>query len=150
MSAEDRAHGDRDIADLAGLEPGLRVLDLPAARGESALLRDLRVPAVIAVNRCDDPAQAHRVARTLGARGDGLGSTPPDEGFHTVVRLASTRATAETPAMRIVVVMDPVETVQVDGMCDEVVYPAPVTDELTGGFAATVDCNGGGHGAEIT
>jgi uncharacterized protein len=32
-----------------------------------ALLRDLRVPLVVAVNRCDDPTQATLVARQLGA-----------------------------------------------------------------------------------
>jgi len=32
-----------------------------------SLLADLRVPAVIAVNRCDDPAEAQRIARMLGA-----------------------------------------------------------------------------------
>ena len=43
----------------------------PAAGVElRSLLADLRVPAVIAVNRCDDHALAQRVARTLGARGD--------------------------------------------------------------------------------
>ncbi len=32
-----------------------------------ALLKDLRVPLVVAVNRCDDPAEARLVARQLGA-----------------------------------------------------------------------------------
>ena len=32
-----------------------------------ALLRDLRVPLVVAVNRCDDPLEATMVARQLGA-----------------------------------------------------------------------------------
>jgi uncharacterized protein len=32
-----------------------------------SLLSDLRVPAVIAVNRCDDVEQAQRIARSLGA-----------------------------------------------------------------------------------
>ncbi len=32
-----------------------------------SLLSDLRVPAVIAVNRCDDHEQAQRIARSLGA-----------------------------------------------------------------------------------
>ena len=32
-----------------------------------ALLRDLRVPLVVAVNRCDDPVEATMVARQLGA-----------------------------------------------------------------------------------
>ena len=32
-----------------------------------ALLRDLRVPLVVAVNRCDDPTEATLVARQLGA-----------------------------------------------------------------------------------
>lgn len=35
-----------------------------------SLLNDLKVPAVIAVNRCSDPAVAARVARKLGARND--------------------------------------------------------------------------------
>ena len=34
-----------------------------------SLLADLRVPAVIAVNRCDDDAVARRIARSLGATG---------------------------------------------------------------------------------
>lgn len=43
----------------------------PAAGVElRSLLADLRVPAVIAVNRCDDVGVAQRVSRTLGARGD--------------------------------------------------------------------------------
>lgn len=32
-----------------------------------ALLKDLRVPLVVAVNRCDDPARARLLARQLGA-----------------------------------------------------------------------------------
>jgi signal recognition particle receptor subunit beta len=32
-----------------------------------SLLRDLRVPLVVAVNRCDDPARADLLARSLGA-----------------------------------------------------------------------------------
>lgn len=32
-----------------------------------ALLRDLRVPLVVAVNRCDDPGDAELIARQLGA-----------------------------------------------------------------------------------
>lgn len=32
-----------------------------------ALLKDLRVPLVVAVNRCDDPIEAARIARELGA-----------------------------------------------------------------------------------
>ena len=32
-----------------------------------SLLSDLRVPAVIAVNRCDDQDVANRIARSLGA-----------------------------------------------------------------------------------
>ncbi|MFP5489405.1 MAG: GTP-binding protein [Acidimicrobiia bacterium] len=40
-----------------------------AEAGEAmrALLTDLRVPLVVAVNRCDDPARADLVARSLGA-----------------------------------------------------------------------------------
>ncbi|BAN00579.1 GTP-binding protein [Ilumatobacter coccineus] len=42
----------------------------PAAGVElRSLLADLRVPAVIAVNRCDDQAVADRIARSLGAKG---------------------------------------------------------------------------------
>ena len=40
-----------------------------------SLLSDLRVPAVIAVNRCDDQAVAERLARTLGAL-DGVAVVP--------------------------------------------------------------------------
>ena len=34
-----------------------------------SLLADLRVPAVVAVNRCDDQAMAEKMARSLGATG---------------------------------------------------------------------------------
>lgn len=34
-----------------------------------SLLADLRVPAVVAVNRCDDQAMAEKMARSLGAKG---------------------------------------------------------------------------------
>jgi len=42
--------------------------DTHAEAGEAmrALLRDLRVPLVVAVNRCDDPATADLLARELG------------------------------------------------------------------------------------
>ncbi len=38
-----------------------------AGLGMRALLRDLRVPLVVAVNRCDDPFEATVLARSLGA-----------------------------------------------------------------------------------
>jgi small GTP-binding protein len=59
-----------------------------------ALLRELRVPAVIAVNRCDDAEAARRLARSLGA----LGSEAvvpcqlidPDSGREVVVEILLT------------------------------------------------------------
>ena len=59
-----------------------------------ALLRDLRVPAVIAVNRCDDIHVAGRLARSLGAL-DGEAVVPcqlidPDSGREVVVELLMT------------------------------------------------------------
>lgn len=38
-----------------------------AGLGMRALLRDLRVPLVVAVNRCDDPTEAMLLARSLGS-----------------------------------------------------------------------------------
>jgi hypothetical protein len=38
-----------------------------AGRELRSLLADLRVPAVVAVNRCDDPDEALLLARSLGA-----------------------------------------------------------------------------------
>ena len=38
-----------------------------AGRAMRALLADLHTPLVVAVNRCDDPDEAHRIARRLGA-----------------------------------------------------------------------------------
>jgi signal recognition particle receptor subunit beta len=38
-----------------------------AGEAMRALLKDLRVPLVVAVNRCDDPIEAHLIARQLGA-----------------------------------------------------------------------------------
>ena len=59
-----------------------------------ALLRDLRVPAVIAVNRCDDVTTARRLARSLGAL-DGEAVVPcqlidPDSGREVVVEILLT------------------------------------------------------------
>ena len=59
-----------------------------------ALLRDLRVPAVIAVNRCDDVEIARRLARSLGAL-DGEAVVPcqlidPDSGREVVVEILLT------------------------------------------------------------
>ena len=59
-----------------------------------ALLRDLRVPAVIAVNRCDDITVARRLARSLGAL-DGEAVVPcqlidPDSGREVVVKILLT------------------------------------------------------------
>jgi small GTP-binding protein len=59
-----------------------------------ALLRDLRVPAVIAVNRCDDVEVARRLARSLGAL-DSEAVVPcqlidPDSGREVVVEILLT------------------------------------------------------------
>lgn len=59
-----------------------------------ALLRDIRVPAVIAVNRCDDADLAHRLALSLGAL-DGEAVVPcqlinPDSGREVVVEILLT------------------------------------------------------------
>jgi uncharacterized protein len=59
-----------------------------------ALLRDLRVLAVIAVNRCDDADAANRFARSLGAL-DGEAVVPcqlvdPDSGRQVVVEILLT------------------------------------------------------------
>jgi hypothetical protein len=59
-----------------------------------ALLRDLRVPAVIAVNRCDDAAMARRLARSLGSL-DGEAVVPcqlidPDSGREVVIEILLT------------------------------------------------------------
>lgn len=59
-----------------------------------ALLRDLRVPAVIAVNRCDDLEAARRLARSLGAL-DSEAVVPcqlidPDSGREVVVEILLT------------------------------------------------------------
>ncbi len=59
-----------------------------------ALLRDLRVPAVIAVNRCDDEVLARRLARSLGALA-GEAVVPcqlidPDSGREVVVEILVT------------------------------------------------------------
>ena len=59
-----------------------------------ALLRDLRVPAVVAVNRCDDVEVARRLARSLGAL-DSEAVVPcqlvdPDSGREVVVEILLT------------------------------------------------------------
>ena len=74
--------------------------DTHAAAGVElrALLRDLRVPAVIAVNRCDDPESARRLAASLGAL-DSEAVVPcqlidPDSGRGVVVEILLTLLTA--------------------------------------------------------
>ena len=67
----------------------------PAAGVElRSLLADLRVPAVIAVNRCDDVEVARRVARSLGARGTEAilpcQLVDPDSGRAVVVEILMT------------------------------------------------------------
>ena len=66
----------------------------PAGVELRALLRDLRVPAVIVVNRCDDAVVARRLARSLGAL-DGEAAVPcqlidPDSGREVVVEILLT------------------------------------------------------------
>lgn len=66
-----------------------------------ALLRDLRVPAVIAVNRCDDEQLARRLARSLGAL-DGEAVVPcqlidPDSGREVVVEILLTLLASMKP-----------------------------------------------------
>ena len=63
-----------------------------------ALLRDLRVPAVVAVNRCDDADAARKLARSLGAL-DGEAVVPcqlidPDTGREVVVEILLTLLSA--------------------------------------------------------
>ena len=59
-----------------------------------ALLRDLRVPAVIAVNRCDDLTEARQLARSLGALdGEAVVACQlidPDSGREVVVEILLT------------------------------------------------------------
>lgn len=59
-----------------------------------ALLRDLRVPVVIAVNRCDDVRLAQRLARSLGALdGEAVVACQlidPDSGREVVVEILMT------------------------------------------------------------
>ncbi len=66
-----------------------------------ALLRDLRVPAVIAVNRCDDVVVARRLARSLGAL-DCEAAVPcqlidPDSGREVVVEILLTLLASMEP-----------------------------------------------------
>jgi uncharacterized protein len=66
-----------------------------------ALLRDLRVPAVIAVNRCDDITIARRLAHSLGAL-DGGAVVPcqlidPDSGRKVVVEILLTLLASMEP-----------------------------------------------------
>lgn len=77
------------------------VIDADAAQNHAAagvelrsLLADLRVPAVIAVNRCDDDEHARRLARSLGAL-DGEAVIPcqlidPDSGRDVVIEILLT------------------------------------------------------------
>jgi uncharacterized protein len=67
-----------------------------------ALLRDLRVPAVIAVNRCDDITVARRLALSLGAF-NGEAVVPcrlidPDSGRQVVVEILLTLLASMEPA----------------------------------------------------
>jgi len=59
-----------------------------------SLLSDLEVPAVVAVNRCDDPEMAAKVARRLGAtRGERVVPcqlVEPDSGIDVVVEILTT------------------------------------------------------------
>jgi signal recognition particle receptor subunit beta len=77
----------------------------PAAGVElRSLLADLRVPAVIAVNRCDDQAVAERMARSLGAKGTEAvvpcQLVDPDSGREVVVEILMTLLDAmETQAV---------------------------------------------------
>ncbi len=74
----------------------------PAAGVElRALLRDLRVPAVVAVNRCDDITVARRLARSLGAL-EGEAVVPcqlidPDSGREVVVEILLTLLASMEP-----------------------------------------------------
>ena len=58
--------GDVDVVAFV-VDAGARQTHAAAGVELRSLLSDLRVPAVIAVNRCDDQDVAERVARSLGA-----------------------------------------------------------------------------------
>ncbi len=58
--------GDVDIVAFV-LDAEAPATHAPAGVELRSLLADLQVPAVIAVNRCDDPDAARSVARSLGA-----------------------------------------------------------------------------------
>ena len=58
--------GDVDIVAFV-LDAEAPATHAPAGVELRSLLADLQVPAVIAVNRCDDPQAARRIARSLGA-----------------------------------------------------------------------------------
>lgn len=71
-----------------------------------SLLADLRVPAVIAVNRCDDQKVAERMARSLGAKGTEAvvpcQLVDPDSGREVVVEILLTLLDAmETGEVRV-------------------------------------------------
>lgn len=58
--------GDVDVVAFV-IDAEARATHAAAGVELRSLLSDLRVPAVIAVNRCDDADQAQRIARSLGA-----------------------------------------------------------------------------------
>ena len=82
--------------DIVAFVVDAEAIETHVAAGEElrALLRDLRVPAVIAVNRCDDETVARRIARSLGSL-DGEAVVPcqlidPDSGREVVVQILLT------------------------------------------------------------
>jgi signal recognition particle receptor subunit beta len=86
--------------DIVAFVIDAEAVDTHAAAGVElrALLRDLRVPAVIAVNRCDDEVVARRLARSLGAL-DGEAVVPcqlidPESGREVVVEVLLTLLSA--------------------------------------------------------
>jgi small GTP-binding protein len=86
--------------DVVAFVVDAQALDTHADAGVElrALMRDLRVPAVIAVNRCDDLTEARLLARSLGAL-DGEAVVPcqlidPDSGREVVIEVLVTLLTA--------------------------------------------------------
>ena len=85
--------GDVDVVAFV-IDAGATETHAAAGVELRALLRDLRVPAVIAVNRCDDMAVARQLARSLGAL-DSEAVVPcqlidPDSGREVVVEILLT------------------------------------------------------------
>lgn len=82
--------GDVDIVAFV-LDAEAPATHAPAGVELRSLLADLQVPAVIAVNRCDDVDDARRIARSLGAS-DGQPVVPcqlndPESGREVVVEI---------------------------------------------------------------